>query len=74
MPSLPQVLGTLMLVYVAIGLLVAMGLVLAGPQRLLAEPQPVSAGARLLLVPGAVLLWPLLVRRWLARRTAGDPS
>jgi hypothetical protein len=29
----------------------------------------VSAGARIVLLPGSVLLWPLVLRRWLKSRS-----
>ena len=74
MDALASILATVLLTYLAIGGLVAAGLVLAGPARLLAEPQPVSAGARLLLIPGAALLWPIVVKRWIGRtRQGGAP-
>lgn len=58
--------------YVLIGLMVAVVFALHGPGRLLGTEPPVSLGARLVLMPGAMVLWPLVVRR-LARpmETAG---
>ena len=49
--------------YLAAGLIVAIGFVLLGLQRVLAEPRPATAGARIVLVPGAALLWPYIVFR-----------
>jgi hypothetical protein len=28
------------------------------------QPMPVTVGARILLLPGAFVLWPLVVARW----------
>jgi hypothetical protein len=54
--------------YVAAGLLVALAFVAIGVTRLIgpdAGHTPVSLGARILLIPGAVILWPLVLWRWL---------
>ena len=61
-------LGMAVLAYFAIGVGVALAFALVGAPRLADPPAPVSTGARLLLMPGAALLWPLIVRRWLAIR------
>lgn len=52
--------------YLAAGLAVALLFALFGAARALPERAPVSAGARLLLIPGAMILWPLVLVRWLA--------
>ena len=36
-----------------------------GVTRVLPEPLPVTVGARILLFPGAALLWPYVLARWL---------
>ena len=54
--------------YIAIGIAVGLAFVLFGVTRALSHPTPVSAGARILLWPGAALLWPLVLRRWLKSR------
>ncbi len=51
--------------YVVCGLVAAAAFVLRGAQRLLPVPAPISVGARVLLFPGAFLLWPYLALRWL---------
>lgn len=54
--------------YAGTGLIVAGAFALVGAPRLIGETPdavPVSLGARLLLIPGAVLLWPLILTRWL---------
>lgn len=51
--------------YGVIGMVVALAFAARGAGRLLPQSAPISAGARLLLVPGAFLLWPYLVIRWL---------
>jgi hypothetical protein len=51
--------------YAAVGVLFAIAFVVKGVERV----DPVAAGAgwgfRLLILPGAAALWPLLLRRWL---------
>lgn len=50
------------------GLFFAIPFVLAGAGRLTRDRVPVSAGARLLLIPGSVIFWPYLLWCWLASR------
>ncbi len=57
--------------YALIGLAVALGFVTIGIPRAMPHAGPVTWGARLLLLPGAAVLWPLVLRRWLA---GGAPS
>jgi len=54
--------------YAAAGLLTAVAFVAFGVSRALAEPAPVTLGARILLLPGAAALWPLVLGRWLKSR------
>ena len=49
--------------YAAAG--VAAAFVVFGVTRVLPEPLPVTVGARILLFPGAALLWPYVLARWL---------
>ena len=49
--------------YVGIGILVALAFVIAGVTKV--QSQPVTLGARILLWPGAFLLWPYVAARWL---------
>lgn len=51
--------------YVAFGLVFAVAFVTAGVQRIDAEARGAGAGFRLLIFPGSVAFWPLLLRRWL---------
>lgn len=52
------------LLYAAIGVLVALAFAAGGILRLLPRGRPATIGARLILLPGAVALWPLVLRRW----------
>jgi phosphoglycerol transferase MdoB-like AlkP superfamily enzyme len=49
--------------YLAAGLLIGVAFVVAGVT--VVQPAPVTIGARMLLLPGAVALWPLVLSRWL---------
>ena len=51
--------------YVAVGLCTAAAFVTAGVTRVLPHPMTFTIGARLLLFPGAVALWPYVLLRWL---------
>lgn len=51
--------------YLGIGLGIAVPFVLAGIPHVMGAPVALTAGARLMLIPGAVALWPIVLRRWL---------
>jgi hypothetical protein len=53
-------------VYGAVGLAVAIAFVTIGVVQV--QPMPVTVGARILLLPGAFVLWPLVAARWLKSR------
>jgi len=54
--------------YLVIGFAAALVFVASRPGSVLAPPTEVSRGARLLLVPGAMILWPVVLVRWLKAR------
>ncbi len=56
--------------YAVAGLVTAVAFVAFGVSRALPEPAPVTVGARILLLPGAAALWPLVLSRWLRSRGA----
>ena len=53
----------LLALYAAIGAVTAVGFALFGVTRV--QPASVSAGARILILPGAMALWPYVLLRWL---------
>jgi hypothetical protein len=53
-------------IYVAAGLVIGAAFVVFGVTRV--QPAALTVGARLLLLPGAAALWPLVLRRWLKAR------
>ena len=59
----------LLVAYAAVGSLVALAFVIVGVTRV--QPMPVTVGARILLLPGAFVLWPVVVARWHKSRGAG---
>ena len=52
----------LLVAYVAVGSAVALAFVIVGVTQV--QPMPVTVGGRIMLLPGAFVLWPLLVARW----------
>jgi hypothetical protein len=62
-------LGTILLyafvLYLAAGVAVGFAFICFGVTRVLEHPASVSAGARILLFPASVALWPIILRRWL---------
>jgi hypothetical protein len=61
--------GTILLnavyLYVAIGIVTAIAFLSFGVTRVFAHPVPVSIPARIMLLPGTIVLWPLILARWL---------
>ena len=52
--------------YAALGAGVAIAFAMGGVTRV--QPAPVSLGARILILPGAAVLWPYVLTRWLRAR------
>ena len=62
------------LAYLLCGLAVGVPFVLRGVDRVDASAQGASLGFRLLILPGTVALWPLMVTKWImAPRSGGHP-
>jgi uncharacterized membrane protein YjjP (DUF1212 family) len=55
--------------YVAAGVVIGSLFVIFGVTRALSHPATVTIGARILLLPGSVLLWPFVLGRWLKSRS-----
>ena len=53
-------------VYVAVGLVAGLAFVMFGVTTV--QSAPVTVGARVLLLPAATALWPLVLSRWLKSR------
>jgi hypothetical protein len=68
--SAARLLVDLAAAYVAIGLLFAPWFVWRGVGRIDPHAQDATLGFRLIIAPGAVALWPLLLGRLLSGRTA----
>ncbi len=51
-------------IYLGVGFVFALFFALRGAERANAERAPVSWGARILLIPGAMILWPLVFAQW----------
>jgi hypothetical protein len=67
MNSIATILAIGFVIYVAAGLVVGLGFVVFGVTTV--QSAPVTIGARILLLPGATALWPLVMSRWLKART-----
>lgn len=63
--SAATVLLYLFSVYIVAGLCTAAAFVTFGVTRALDVPASMTSGARILIFPGAVALWPYVLRRWL---------
>jgi hypothetical protein len=54
----------LLALYAVVGAVTAVAFVTVGLARVLPPGTPVTVGARVLFLPGAALLWPYVLRRW----------
>jgi hypothetical protein len=61
-PAVAFLLNALAL-YAAIGAVAAVAFVTFGVTRV--QPAPMSLGARILILPGTIALWPYVVARWI---------
>jgi hypothetical protein len=52
-------------IYTAAGSVIAVAFLAFGVTRVLPAPAAVTLGARIMLFPGAVALWPYVLIRWL---------
>ena len=60
-----MILIDLIALYAALGAATALAFVTFGIARVLPAGTPVTFGARVLLMPGAALLWPYVLLRWI---------
>jgi hypothetical protein len=56
---------TMLIAYLVIGCMFAIAFVAAGINRLDPQAKGAGLGFRLIVLPGAVALWPWLLHRWL---------
>ena len=59
-----MVLIDFLVLYAVVGAVSALAFVTFGIARVLPAGTPVTLGARVLLLPGAALLWPYVLLRW----------
>jgi len=69
MSSMAAILLFAVALYAAAGIATGLAFVLFGVTQVFPHPVSVTPGARILLLPGATLLWPLVLRRWLKSRS-----
>ena len=67
MNAVAAILLGLLALYVVAGLVVGLAFVVCGVTRV--QPAPVTIGARILLLPAAISLWPIVLSRWLKLRS-----
>jgi len=68
--SILATIGICLALYAAAGLVTAVAFVSFGVSQVLPHPMPVTAGARILLLPGAFALWPYVLIRWRKARSS----
>jgi len=67
MNAVAAILLGLLALYLVAGLVVGLAFVVCGVTRV--QPAPVTIGARILLLPAAISLWPIVLSRWLKLRS-----
>jgi hypothetical protein len=67
--SVPDAIPLVLALYAAAGLVVALAFVSFGIRQVLPHPMPATLGARILILPGALALWPYVVLRWSKARS-----
>ena len=60
-----ELLGVILVLYLMAGFATGIAFVIFGVTRV--QAAPVTVGARILLLPGATALWPLVLSRWMRR-------
>ena len=63
-----MILIDLLVLYAVLGAATALAFVTFGIARVLPAGTPVTPGARVLFMPGAALLWPYVLLRWVKAR------
>ncbi|HVU94433.1 MAG TPA: hypothetical protein VHE34_04380 [Puia sp.] len=59
--------------YLAAGTLFALVFVLFGVQKVDPTAHGATAGFRIIIIPGCILLWPILLRKWLNTHKTETP-
>jgi hypothetical protein len=62
MDTIATIISGVLVAYVVIGFVAGLAFVVVGAVRV--QSAPVTIGARILLLPGATALWPLVLARW----------
>jgi len=61
-------------IYAALGLAFALAFVCFGVQKIDPEAKGTKLGFRLLIIPGVIAFWPMLLRRWAKGTTEPPPE
>lgn len=61
-------------VYAAVGLAFALVFVSFGVQKIDPEAKGAGVGFRVLIIPGVMAFWPMLLRRWASDATEPPPE
>ncbi len=61
-------------VYAALGLAFALAFVTFGVQEIDPEAKGAGVGFRVLIIPGVMAFWPMLLRRWASGATEPPPE
>ena len=72
--AIAEIMVTVAAVYLACGVAIGVPFVLRGLNRVDAAAQGSSLAFRLLLLPGTIALWPVMVRKWLSARRPEEHS
>lgn len=64
MPAVAQAIVWALEAYLVAGAVSAVAFVIVGVNRTMPDAHPITLGARMIILPAAILLWPWILRRW----------
>jgi hypothetical protein len=72
MERVAEVLLGILAVYLAVGFIFALAFVIRGVQRIDPAAEKATLGFRIIILPGAVALWPVLAARWISGKASPE--
>ena len=69
---LVEIFLVLLVIYLAAGFVFAIPFVIKGVDKIDEGAHGSGIGFRLIIIPGTIVFWPLLLRRWMAARDGAE--
>jgi len=65
-----EIVWTIVLIYLVCGLLFAIPFVIKGVDKIDEGAEGSSIGFRIIITPGVIVFWPILLRKWINAKTS----